>query len=199
MAGSASGTRWMAESEATMVSPEEKTMERTTPGLQALALATVVLALAPTAAAQAQWTLSQIASASPTENCQAALPVFDGNIRKRPLAMQNEGSTSAFVTCAFRGATLFWRQGVITGITVNLRNDASTSRTIGCTLVTQNPLNNAPSYSTLSRQLAPGASATMQWDADGNGSTLFYTPAVSCSLPPGAAISRTATWFSTSP
>ena len=32
--------------------------------------------------------------------CAAALPAFEGLVRKRPRAIQNEGSTNAFVTCA---------------------------------------------------------------------------------------------------
>lgn len=37
----------------------------------------------------------------PTNYCQTALPVFDGNVRKRPVSVQNEGSSNAFVTCSF--------------------------------------------------------------------------------------------------
>lgn len=33
--------------------------------------------------------------------CQSALPVFDGNVRKRPVSVQNEGDSNAFVTCAY--------------------------------------------------------------------------------------------------
>lgn len=36
-----------------------------------------------------------------TNFCQSSLPVFDVQIRKRPLSVQNEGTASAFVTCAF--------------------------------------------------------------------------------------------------
>ena len=32
--------------------------------------------------------------------CQAALPAYEGLIRKRPMAIQNEGVSTAFVTCA---------------------------------------------------------------------------------------------------
>ncbi len=39
--------------------------------------------------------------ANATSYCQAALPAFEGAIRKRPLAVQNEGTTNAFVTCSF--------------------------------------------------------------------------------------------------
>jgi len=37
--------------------------------------------------------------------CQAALPAFEGLIRKRPLAVQNEGTGSAFITCSFTSQT----------------------------------------------------------------------------------------------
>lgn len=40
-------------------------------------------------------------SSGPVDRCQAALPVFDGKIRKRPLAVVNEGTSNAFVTCSF--------------------------------------------------------------------------------------------------
>ncbi|WP_133000534.1 hypothetical protein [Luteimonas arsenica] len=33
-------------------------------------------------------------------HCQAALPMYDGMIRKRPLAVVNEGAGTSFVTCA---------------------------------------------------------------------------------------------------
>jgi len=36
-----------------------------------------------------------------TNFCQSSMPVFDVQIRKRPLSVQNEGTASAFVTCAF--------------------------------------------------------------------------------------------------
>ena len=33
--------------------------------------------------------------------CQGALPVFETNLRKRPLSVANEGESPAFVTCSF--------------------------------------------------------------------------------------------------
>ncbi|HST45355.1 MAG TPA: hypothetical protein VLK29_09045, partial [Luteimonas sp.] len=32
--------------------------------------------------------------------CQAALPAYDGLIRKRPVAIRNEGDAAAFVSCS---------------------------------------------------------------------------------------------------
>lgn len=42
-----------------------------------------------------------VVRSGPVTACQPSLPVFDGNIRKRPLAVVNEGASSAFVTCSF--------------------------------------------------------------------------------------------------
>ena len=73
----------------------------------------------------------------PAMACQAALPVFDGQIRKRPLAIQNEGTSNAFITCALRGR--FGGTSATTGtsafVTVGLINNTGSSRTATCTLV----------------------------------------------------------------
>ncbi len=39
-------------------------------------------------------------AANATAFCQTALPVFDGNVRKRPLAVTNEGTSNAFISCS---------------------------------------------------------------------------------------------------
>jgi hypothetical protein len=44
---------------------------------------------------------SRASTANAVARCQGALPSYEGAIRKRPLAVQNEGGISAFVTCAF--------------------------------------------------------------------------------------------------
>lgn len=46
-------------------------------------------------------TLRRFMTQNPTAICQSALPVYDGQIRKRPKAVQNEGTTPAFVTCSW--------------------------------------------------------------------------------------------------
>lgn len=61
---------------------------------------TIALGAAYSIPASAEIVLHGNAS-GPTARCQGALPVFDTNIRKRPLAVQNESSTNAFVTCSF--------------------------------------------------------------------------------------------------
>ena len=46
-------------------------------------------------------------------NCNGALPGFEGALRKRPLAIANEGTSSAFVSC-----TLPVNQSESTGVTI---------------------------------------------------------------------------------
>lgn len=40
-------------------------------------------------------------ASQPTARCQGALPAFETAIRKRPLAVQNEGTIATYVTCSF--------------------------------------------------------------------------------------------------
>lgn len=121
--------------------------------------------------------------------CQAALPVFDGQIRKRPLAIQNEGTSTAFITCAYRGR--FGGTNATTGTStylgVGLLNNTGAPLSVTCTMVDgrtgmSNPINFVKSSTFSSR-------AEMSWSASGdNSGTPFYYPAVSCSLPPGTGI-----------
>ena len=64
------------------------------------ALLTIAVASAYSISANAVET-DHANAAGPTARCQSALPVFDGNVRKRPLAVQNEGLRNAFITCSF--------------------------------------------------------------------------------------------------
>lgn len=64
------------------------------------ALLTIAVASAYSISANAVETDHANAS-GPAARCQSALPVFDGVIRKRPLAVQNEGTTNSFITCSF--------------------------------------------------------------------------------------------------
>lgn len=61
-----------------------------------LTLAVAAAYSLPTSAQDLHSSVSQ-----PVARCQSALPVFDTLIRKRPLAVQNEGSTPSFITCGF--------------------------------------------------------------------------------------------------
>lgn len=124
--------------------------------------------------------------------CQPALPAFDGQIRKRPKAVQNEGIDNAFVTCAFGGVF----NGVPSQktLTVGLTNNTNAPITVNCTLVDFQAGVVNPEYFPKSISVpATGAPvALLLWSAvDDNGGVRFTYPAASCVLPPGTGVVNT--------
>lgn len=122
-----------------------------------------------------------------TANCQSALPVFDGNIRKRPAAVANEGTATAFVTCDSEsindGATGFSQVGVYV-----LNRAGTDGVTLTCTLV--NAVFTAGATVTKTSAAIPASSTGfITWSTADNGGNNFTAPAVSCALPPGVDIS----------
>ena len=75
-------------------------MDRSTPAVAALALVLGIAASPASLAATSTRNHFQNAAGM----CQAALPVFEGNIRKRPTAVANEGTAPAFVSCSMETA-----------------------------------------------------------------------------------------------
>jgi hypothetical protein len=127
-----------------------------------------------------------------TDVCQPALPAFDGNIRKRPLAMQNEGDSPAFVTCAFGGVF----NGVPSQktISVGFTNNTSAEITVHCTLADAQAGVIDPEYFPKSIAVPPdNAPVTLLlWSAvNDNGGVRFTYPSVSCVLPPGTGVVNT--------
>lgn len=98
--------------------------------LLATSLATAVLALSALAPATAT---DRFTVANAPGRCQAALPAFEGQIRKRPLAVQNEGTAPAFVTCSLiaDGSDFTTTQS----ISIWAANTGSADATLQCTAV----------------------------------------------------------------
>jgi len=115
--------------------------------------------------------------------CQGALPNYEGNIRKRPLAVVNEGSSDAFVTCAFPG----FGGEVHDTYYLYVRNRGSDTITFTCTAVYGSEVEGTPVYVTKSVPRAPGVSGSLFW-LPGDGIGTAYPTSVSCLLPPGGAI-----------
>ncbi len=63
-------------------------------------------------------------------HCQGALPNFEGSLRKRPLALQNEGATSAYVTCAIP------TQGRVEALEMYASSHDGSASEVTCTAVT---------------------------------------------------------------
>lgn len=149
--------------------------------------------LLPTARGDAA-TVSRAELLLPVENCQPALPIYDGNIRKRPLGLQNEGNSAAFVTCAMKGA--FAARPINLSIGVSLFNSTPAPVSATCTLVDGRDLALAtPVHLTRTRLLAAGQVSRIDWLAADNGGVNYIYPAVSCLLSPGIAIASTRRTF----
>ncbi len=118
--------------------------------------------------------------------CKSALPSFEGNIRSRPLAVQNEGGSVVFVSCAQQGNL----DVKPTQLAINLVNNSKEVAVVNCTLVSGSL---APTYYVVSVTAIPGfdaqgvvrPTAPLTSFASSNASW-------SCALPPGTGISRIA-------
>ncbi len=125
-----------------------------------------------------------------TLGCQSALPTFDTSIRKRPLALQNEGTADAFVTCGLEGT--FLAAPLSTSVAVKLRNNTAASVDVSCTLTDAGPGLHNPTYFTKTVTLAANAvDVDLGFTSADNGGNAFIYPAFSCALPPGIGIAAT--------
>jgi len=125
--------------------------------------------------------------ANATSYCQSALPVFDGNIRKRPLAVQNESRTSAFVTCSFAA-----QNTGLDSVTVFAFNGGDATASFKCTGVTGGAGSVSNQYVAKTVSIPTSTRNGLAWvPADfGNGAVIpgsgYFS--VSCVLPPGVGI-----------
>lgn len=131
----------------------------------------------------------------PTNYCQAALPAFEGLIRKRPLAVQNEGAATAFITCSYpSGEGRGIGGSVTTRVWQFFLNNSGGDITINCTGVSGNDGATSPQFIVKSLVVAPGdTSSQISWFA----SDFAGAPAVfpsqgqfstSCAIPPGGGL-----------
>ncbi len=130
-----------------------------------------------------------------TGACQSALPVFDGQIRKRPLAVQNEGTSAAFVSCSFMDTDR--SVNGVTDVYLYADNNTSSSVTVNCTLVT-GVSGLGPQYFPKSIVL-PANSKLNQflWTSADNGGSNFSSFAInaSCQLPVGTGLTSSFVYF----
>lgn len=123
----------------------------------------------------------------PVGNCQAALPTYEGNIRKRPLAITNEGSGAAFVTCALTTEEVSLN---VQSFATRISNLSAAPATVSCTAVVGDELEGAD-YIAKSATLAPNSSGTLTWNtADNDGLLFAKSVAISCNLPPLTGLNR---------
>lgn len=124
--------------------------------------------------------------ANATSYCQTALPVFDGQVRKRPLAVQNEGNAAAFVTCSFTAQSTG-----LDSVALFASNEGATTATLSCTGVT-GVQDSGSQYVSKTVTIAAAAATGLLWVAEDFGSAQVIPGggyfSVSCSLPPGIGL-----------
>ena len=163
-----------------------------------IGLASLVLAVASVVSAPAQAAVEvNEVGANAVSLCQGSLPVFETLLRKRPLAVQNEGSNNTFVTCSF--STQYDADDIfeIGYFGAFLNNIGTAPATVSCTGVAGFASQGADTvYISKSTIVPPGGEGFIFFttvDNEGNG----YYPLVNmnCHLPPGTGITDTAVGF----
>ena len=125
--------------------------------------------------------------------CAGALPVFDDALRKRPLAIVNEGTQPAYVTCAIaltERETDAWDLPQRVVVMIDNMTDAPTDVT--CTMV-NGTAEEVPAYYTNHRVFSSGQRAAMTWMPPADDPTEDFASsavAVTCRLPSGVALER---------
>ena len=146
------------------------------------ALAAVLAAGIPTAGAFVMAERSDVILG--VEACKAALPVYDAQLRFRPLAVQNESDRLAFVSCGFDAAT--GNVPSIDWIGVIMRNDSNASVVANCVFVNARYDADGPEMFTLPVTLPAGSAGVIRYVQRIPAHTY---PGISCGLPPGVGVS----------
>lgn len=117
--------------------------------------------------------------------CQPALPVFDTNVRKRPTAVANEGTSNAFVSCSM--VTSAEESTGISRIDLVLYNRAVAPLNVTCSLVHSYEAGGLIVPKTVA--IPAGARGFLVWTtADvGNPASIAFAN-FSCDLPAGVEI-----------
>lgn len=126
------------------------------------------------------------------DNCNGALPGYEGALRKRALAIANEGTASAFVSCSV--ATNEADSTGNVGFAVYATNRGAEPQVLSCTfidgvtaeLAVLRPSLVAAVYRPKILAISPGQANVLLWTPDEFGLKRFTAyGSVSCSLPPG--------------
>ena len=134
--------------------------------------------------------------------CQGALPVMEANLRKRPLAVVNEGSTAAFVTCSFTtvmdqgGGGGVAQESVVRYFGMYFSSSVPEAQTLSCTGVVG--YEDSPILEYIARDVDVSSETPDSNylffnpdDADPARQHLHQLVSISCRLPPGTGITDT--------
>lgn len=125
--------------------------------------------------------------------CQGSTPSFDGELRKRPLAIHNEGTQPSFISCSIR-APLGQIEGggtYVSQIIVLLTNRADAAQSVSCTLVdgVAAPFPSFPAlYLPKTVDIPAGMYGVINWFDFETEAGRYRLPNLSCALPPDTEI-----------
>lgn len=113
--------------------------------------------------------------------CQGALPSYEGNFRKRPLAVANEGASSAYITCGVRNDE---NTAMISTVELYVTNRNAADVDVGCTMVDGSidaTLDFANYYPQTVTTLA-GRDGAFSWSSASTAPGFLF-PSISCNVP----------------
>jgi len=125
-------------------------------------------------------------------SCLPALPRYDGNVRKRPLAVVNEGTTSSFLTCNYTvDEYASDAHGGVERFDLTAKNQGNSASTVTCTAVIGVDDGQAR-YIIKSATLQPGERKKMEWKATDYSLPNGWEGPVnmSCLLPPNMGLNE---------
>lgn len=123
--------------------------------------------------------------------CFPALPIYDGNVRKRPLAVVNEGTRPSFVTCGYTVDEYAAKEhGGVENFDTRVRNSSNVQAVVTCTAVIG--VEGDGQYIVKNADLAPGETALLVWKAGDYGYPGGWEGPVStsCLLPVGTSLNE---------
>ncbi|MBB1473605.1 hypothetical protein H5368_11215 [Luteimonas sp. MC1782] len=134
--------------------------------------------------------------------CQGALPVMDNNLRKRPLAVVNQGTSDAYVSCAFTtimaqsGAGTIPSDEVVRWFGVFFGSSVAAPQTVSCAGVIGYEGSPDLQYVSLEVDVSSGTPGSNYLyfypdDADPEQTDFHQLTSLSCRLPPGVSIGDT--------
>jgi hypothetical protein len=132
-------------------------------------------------------------ASQPAARCQGALPAFETAIRKRPLAIQNEGTSNSFITCAFEFDAGNAIDNSALMVDTYFTNNTAAPVSLTCTAVTGWQTGDNE-FVSVTEVIQPGQqSGDMVWFAEdfAGGGMASGLVAISCNLPVGVGVNDT--------
>lgn len=123
---------------------------------------------------------------SPTAVCSGPLPVYDNQLKRRPLGILNEGTTSVFISCSLPSSFVGDLSSSSNFVFVGFRSFGTTGGNIACTLNAGDRLSGSGSVAQSAAITAGGDTYVYFNPIDKTNAYGAYN--FSCAVPPGVEI-----------